>query len=70
MVKASLPDHVRAEGVAAFEDQYTEKVAKNGIMKAQLWALSSGWDVFYRRYSSGFQLAMFVLAVLALLMAI
>lgn len=64
MVKHSLRTSVREEGLAAFEDEFAEKIAENNnISEARSWALRVGWDSLQQAYRPVIDIAVYALAI-------
>jgi hypothetical protein len=70
MVKASLPDHLHDEALAAFKDEFLEIAATRGKMRAHIWALRTSWETFYVSYEAIFQLTVILLAIVGVILAI
>jgi hypothetical protein len=71
MVKHSLRAKVREEGLAAFEDEFAERVAKTkDLSEARSWSLRVGWDGLHYRYKPAIDIGMYVITIFGAVLAV
>ncbi len=71
MVKHSLREKVRLDGIAAFENEYHEKYWKSDDKPGvQNWALRTGWERLSQAYQPIIEIIKFILTVLGIVLAI
>ena len=71
MVKHSLRTNVREEGLAAFEEEFSERYAKTSdLSEARSWALRTAWDSLHFAYKPLIDIGMYILAIFGFIMAV
>lgn len=71
MVKHSLRTRVRDEGLAAFEEEFAERVTEtDDVSEARSWALRVGWDSLHYAYKPIIDIGMYVLAIAGVVLAV
>jgi len=70
MVKAGLPEDVQSEAVAAFKDEFEDRIANHGKKSARRWAMKTGWETFYSYFETLINFIMVLFGVLGFFLAI
>lgn len=70
MVKHSLRTKVREEGLAAFEDEFAERVATTDVSEARSWAYRVAWESLHWAYKPTIEIGMYILTILSVILAV
>lgn len=70
LVALSLGADVRSEGLDAFEEEFQDAVATNGLKLARAWALKVALNVFLNRFAFDIAVIKVIAFILTLALAI
>ena len=70
MVKAGMPKDVQEEAVAAFKDEFEDKITNHGNKRARRWAIKTGWETFYSYFETLINFSMLLIGILGFFLAV
>jgi len=70
MAKAGLPEDIQSEAVAAFKDEFEDRIANHGNKRARRWAIKTGWETFYSYHETLINFVVVLFGVLGFFLAI